>query len=62
MKIFLNGFKLNSKDNYLQKLAKYCKMMDLNMKTLWIHTSDLNGVRLSDFRCLYNLISEIGGK
>lgn len=37
-------------------------MMDLNMKTLWIHTSDLNGVRLSDFRCLYNLISEIGGK
>lgn len=31
--------------------------MGINLKNLWVHTSDLSGVRISDFKYLYSLIA-----
>lgn len=58
LKLNLNGFEMTSK--IISTIAKEIHEIGLNLKTLWIHTSDLENVVLDDFVSFLELMIGVG--
>lgn len=58
VKITISGFTV--KEDLVGYLVKGVQGLQENLKTLWIHTNDLENVTLEDFMGLFRLMTTLG--